>query len=214
MNGNERLHAMYEASGYSRWSKEPIQHPHPEVSTLGGQEGWSSHAVEVRRLRWHNDTRGSLVEAHRASWHDGRGAVEPRNTLGEVSQVYISTTVEGVVKGWHLHARQTDRFTVLRGSILLALYDIREHARAIHRKDRAAMPKVHELVLNAERGPSQVTVPAGWAHGWMALHGYGEAVVLNAVSHEYDGTDEWRRAANAGPAEGSWPYDWRRNRDG
>jgi hypothetical protein len=47
----------------------------------------------------------------------------------------------------------------------------------------------------------------------MALPGYGEAVVLNAVSVEYDGTDEWRRDAHAGPFRGV-EYLWRRSRDG
>jgi hypothetical protein len=46
----------------------------------------------------------------------------------------------------------------------------------------------------------------------MAL-GSEEAWVMNAVSHEYDGMDEYRREAHSGPFEGV-PYDWRRSRDG
>lgn len=210
----KELHETYELIGYTRWSKEKIAYPQPEVTRFGGQQNGSSSPIEVRRLRWHSDKRGSLVEAHRASWHGCIAAENGTPTPGEVAQVYISTTAEGVVKGWHLHARQTDRFTVLRGSIVLALYDVREHLEAIRRADPHGMPKVHEVVLHAERSSSQVTVPPGWAHGWMALPGYGEAAVLNAVSMEYDGTDEWRRDAHAGPAGGAWPYDWRRNRDG
>jgi dTDP-4-dehydrorhamnose 3,5-epimerase len=171
----------------------------------------NAHPVQVRGLRWHTDARGGLVEVHRRSWHGDLRPGEAAATPGEVAQVYVSTTAEGVVKGWHLHARQSDRFTVLRGSIVLGLYDLLAHQSAIRLGE--ALPPVHELVLHAERNPSQVVVPPGWAHGWMALPGYGEAHVLNAVSHEYDGTDEWRRDAHAGPCAGVH-HEWRRSRDG
>lgn len=209
---NDDIATIYEAQGYTRWATSPQQHPLPVVRTLGGTEPWHAHPVEVRPLRWHVDARGALVELHRVSWHRERlpGEVQlPRR--GEVAQVYVSTTAEGVVKGWHLHAQQSDRFTVLRGAVLLALYDLRAHDRATRLS--YALPPVHEVVLHPERNPAQVVVPPGWAHGWMALPGYGEAHVLNAVSHEYDGTDEWRRDAHAGPAVGKG-YEWRRSRDG
>jgi len=206
------IHLMYQDAGYLRWASVPQQVQPPSFRTLGGTEPWHARPIEVRPLRWHVDARGALVELHRTSWHQKRlpGEVQlPRR--GEVAQVYASTTAEGVVKGWHLHAQQSDRFTVLRGAVLLALYDLRAHNRASRLGDE--LPPVHEVMLHAERNAAQVIVPPGWAHGWMALPGYGEAHVLNAVSHEYDGTDEWRRNAHAGPATGK-DYDWRRSRDG
>lgn len=203
---------LYEQAGFTQWATSPQHHPQPTVRSLGGTDPWHASAVEVRPLRWHVDARGALVELHRASWHR---AVLPHEVQlprrGEVAQVYVSTTAEGVVKGWHLHARQSDRFTVLRGAVLLALYDVRAHSRATRLGE--PLPTVHEVVLHPERNAAQVVVPPGWAHGWMALPGYGEAWVLNAVSHEYDGTDEWRRDAHAGPCDGQ-QYEWRRSRDG
>jgi dTDP-4-dehydrorhamnose 3,5-epimerase len=202
---------LYEAHGYTRWADIPQRPPHPVSRTIGGSDQWNSPAIQVRPLRWHADARGGLVEIHRRSWHHDMRLQEHRSTPGEVAQVYVSTTAEGVVKGWHLHAKQTDRFTVLRGAVVLALYDVRAHDRAC--ATWQPLPSVVEVMLHAERNPSQVVVPPGWAHGWMALHGYGEAHVLNAVSEEYDGTDEFRRDAHAGPCAGV-QYEWRRSRDG
>lgn len=202
---------LYAAMGYQQWATSPQHHPQPTVRSLGGTELGNASPVEVRPLRWHVDARGALVELHRRSWHRDMRPEGARPTQGEVGQVYVSTTAEGVVKGWHLHARQTDRFTVLRGSVLLAVFDVMAAAEAS--KAGEPPPPVHEVVLHPERNAAQVVVPPGWAHGWMALPGYGEALMLNAVSHEYDGTDEWRRDAHAGPWLGQ-QYEWRRSRDG
>lgn len=208
---NERLE-LYQQVGFTQWATSPQHHPHPQTHTLGGTGPEHASPVQVRPLRWHVDARGALVELHREEWHRPSPAGEVRlRRRGEVAQVYVSTTAEGVVKGWHLHARQSDRFTVLRGAVLLALYDVRAHAQAVLLGGE--LPPVHEVLLHPERNAAQVVVPPGWAHGWLALPSYGEAWVLNAVSHEYDGTDEWRRGAHEGPCFGK-EYEWRRNRDG
>lgn len=209
---DEQTANLYQQAGFAQWATSPQPHPHPQARTLGGTEPGAASPAQVRPLRWHVDARGALVELHRRSWHGYTTTENGTPTPGEVAQVYVSTTAEGVVKGWHLHARQSDRFTVLRGAVLLALYDVRLHAQHLLRGS-PMLPPVHELVMHPERNAAQVVVPPGWAHGWMALPGYGEALVLNAVSHEYDGTDEWRRDAHAGPCVGK-DYEWKRNRDG
>jgi len=210
---NDKTAKLYKQAGFAQWATSPQHHPHPQVRTLGdGIEAGHASPVQVRPLCWHVDARGALVELHRCSWHGCIATDDGTPTPGEVAQVYVSTTAESVVKGWHLHARQSDRFTVLRGAVLLALYDVQAHAQAVL-LGSPMLPSVHEVLLHPERNAAQVVVPPGWAHGWMALPGYGEALVLNAVSHEYDGMDEWRRDAHAGPCVGK-DYEWRRNRDG
>jgi dTDP-4-dehydrorhamnose 3,5-epimerase len=142
-------------------------------------------------LTWHLDARGGLVELFRGSWTLGY-CEEP------CRQVYISATSPGVVKAWHMHEKQTDRFILVRGRLLVVLC-----------RD-GAPPK--EYVLDANKTPRLLVVPPFTAHGWMAL-GNEEAWVLNLVSEEYTGMDEMRRP----PHEGPWPdvaYVWRRNRDG
>ena len=116
----------------------------------------------------------------------------------------MSTTRPGVVKGWCTR-EQTARFVVVRGSVMVGLCDL-----TLPREEW----QVREVVLDSQRGPKILTIPPGVAHGWMALdHEDGESWVMNLCSREYDGTDEWRRPAHAGPAPGV-EYNWRQSRDG
>ena len=124
---------------------------------------------------------------------------------GHVGQAYISTTQAGVVKGWHLHAHQTDRFVCLRGSILLATCDLRG-------SDPLARHPVITRVMEPTRGSECVIIPPGVAHGWRAL-GDCESWILNLCSHEYNGTDEWRRGPHRGP-NNDQPFVWDMEVDG
>ena len=183
------LRHLYALLGYRQHASTPQVPVAPLMRQLG--------RAEVRPLHWHSDARGALVELHRDSWCQGTPAVQ------QVAQVYASATSVGVAKGWHLHAVQTDRFTCLRGRVLLALCDLTDPE-----------PKVQRVLMEAVRSPVQVVVPPGVAHGWVALpSGDGEAWILNTVSHEYDGTDEWRRPAHAGPTP-ALHYDWHATSDG
>lgn len=154
-------------------------------------------------LTWHEDQRGAFMELFRQSWVTPRGRGFDGPDDGFARQVYISSTLPGVVKAWHVHAIQTDRFAVVRGAVVLGLYDL-----------PSSPEKVTTIILNASRQPKTVMIPPGVAHGWMALpHPDGEAWIVNMCSHEYDGTDEWRRDARTGPS-GSMAYDWRSSVDG
>jgi dTDP-4-dehydrorhamnose 3,5-epimerase len=195
--------------GYRPHATAEIHHPGPALDRAILSDAVADRSVGSHRLAWHSDARGALIEVVRAS------------EVGSIAQVYLSATRPGVVKGWHLHLRQTDRFFVVRGRVIVAVcpIPIRIDHRQIwqgstpERFSRAEpMPVISEFLLDAERAPIRVTIPPGYAHGWMAL-GSEEAWVLNAVSHEYDGMDEYRRDAHSGPFEGV-PYDWRRSRDG
>lgn len=140
------------------------------------------------------DSRGSLVEVFRAAWTRHRGGER-------VAQAYLSTTYADVVKGWHLHREQTDRFACVAGRVVVALYDLRPDGH----------PSVVEVALSAQY-PQLLVIPPGVAHGW-SNPGPGDATILNLVSHEYDGSDEYRRPADRGPDVGV-DYDWRHRRDG
>ena len=146
-------------------------------------------SVSVFPVTWHLDTRGGLAEMHRHS------------EAGPARQVYVSSTLPNVVKAWHLHKVQTDRFTCVRGRVLLCVCDL-----------TAERPEVHEIIMDAVTSPVLVTIPPLVAHGWMNI-GNEESWILNCVSHEYTGADEFRRAANSGPVHGI-PYNWRQSRDG
>lgn len=161
----------------------------------------------LRRGVRHLDARGSLFECYRDSWpndvHDGDLSEKRPKGHGGVAQAYLSETLPGVAKGWHVHLQQTDRFVCVRGRVLVGLFSLRLEPR----ESRI----VTEVVLDAEV-PGTLTIPPGVAHGWVAL-GNEPSVVLNLVSREYDGSDEYRRDAAYGPVDGV-AYDWHRRRDG
>ena len=156
-----------------------------------GQSFGSSDIVS-HTSRWHLDRRGGLVELYRRSWagiwHEEK-----------MRQCYISTTHQGVVKGWHVHPEQTDRFFAVRGAVMLVMADLRRE----HKSGYVS------IVLDSRRAHRTVLVPPGVAHGWVALeHADGEAWILNMCSHEYDGTGEFRKPAMEAPCHWLPPYDW------
>lgn len=144
-------------------------------------------------LAWRPDARGGILECWRESWgvHDG------------CRQVYLSETLPGVVKAFHLHRIQTDHFVCIAGRVLLVLFDDREGSRTRGR--------VEEHVLSLDRAPLAVTIPPGVVHGWKAIS-EAPAIVLNAVTREYDGSDEIRRPPDQ-PAPDVF-YHWHARRDG
>mgnify|MGYP003659281633 CR=1 FL=1 len=193
--------------GFVRHHEEPMPTPANPLKGQGRNTAsgvWEPDPQEspVLNLKWHNDVRGSLVELYRQSWigyNKTQGA--PNET---VRQVYISTTRPGVVKGWHVHAKQTDRFICVRGSVLLCTWWL---------DDRPGLITVQERILSADRDMVSVHVPPGMVHGWKAL-GNEEAWVLNLCSREYDGMDEFRKSPHAPLVEGDNPYNWNRRVDG
>lgn len=194
--------------------------------------------VEVHRESWARlfDACGVVGEDAATEHVD---AADPEAARAPTRQVYLSATEPGAVKGWHLHLRQTDRFVCVRGRVRLVLVDLRgwdpggpsgrkvakqiEEAQVRGRGPAWNAPHdVGELdglvptwsaVLGIDRAPVRVEIPPGVAHGWRALGGE-EALVLNCVSEEYDGSDE-RRCDPHGPvAPGLPPFDWLKRLDG
>ena len=151
----------------------------------------------AHKVKWHLDRRGGLAELFRSSWCDGEGNVIC-DKEDRIQQVYVSTTHPGVVKGWHVHPEQTDRFFAVRGAVLLVMIDLtKEDSQYI------------EVVLDSRREQQTVVVPPGFAHGWIALdHSDGEAWVINMCSHEYTGDNEFRKPAKAAPCSWVRPYEW------
>lgn len=183
MNENQQLAARH---GYTQQHYRPISLPEPRVH-------WQPTHATID-LKWILDERGGLMELMRASWC--ALAVDASTYAG---QAYISATEPDVVKAWHLHAKQYDRFVCVRGRVVLGLCDLRTS-------------EVSRVVLDAEKSPKVVIIPPGVAHGWKCL-GSTESWILNLVSHEYDGTDEYRRPADAGPTA-DIDFDWHARVDG
>jgi dTDP-4-dehydrorhamnose 3,5-epimerase len=142
----------------------------------------------------HGDLRGSFRELWRAS---GFGALDPRlagRPEATFTQANLSTSSPGVLRGLHLHRRQLDHWIVTEGRALVALVDVRPlTARTAERP----IVEVREAPVD-----STVTIPAGVAHGFLALEPL-ELVYL--VTNEFDGTDELGFAWDDPLAAVPWP---------
>jgi dTDP-4-dehydrorhamnose 3,5-epimerase len=142
----------------------------------------------------HGDLRGSFRELWRASAFgalDSRLAGRPEPAF---TQANLSTSSPGVLRGLHLHRRQLDHWIVTAGRALVALVDARPLVEGT--ADRPIV-EVREALVD-----STVTIPAGVAHGFLALEPL-ELVYL--VTNEFDGTDELGFAWDDPLAAVPWP---------
>ena len=148
--------------------------------------------VEVKGLRWIPDERGRLLEILRCD-----DAI-----FRQFGQVYVTTTLPGVVKAWHYHKRQDDYFTCLRGMVKLVIYD--------NRPDSPTHATLNEFYLGEFR-PEVIVVPRLCYHGWKCVS-QEEAFILNCVTEPYNHKepDEFRLDPHD---NGIIPYGWER-RDG
>ena len=75
--------------------------------------------VVARKLNLITDDRGWLMEILRRDW----------DVFKEFGQVYVTTAYPHVVKAWHMHKKQIDHISCLKGTIKLALYDNRVNSK-------------------------------------------------------------------------------------
>jgi dTDP-4-dehydrorhamnose 3,5-epimerase len=131
----------------------------------------------VRKLTAHLDERGRLTEIFRAS-DDPRG----------FGQAYVTTCAAGVIKAWHRHRLQWDRWFCVAGAAKVGIHD------GIN----------SQTVILAADHPQLLIIPAGLYHGFTPCHGHREAAILNLPSREYDpaNPDEER----IGPLD--LPFQW------
>lgn len=118
--------------------------------------------VEYRHLTVHPDSRGSVRETYRESWFP---AVPP------VKQLVRSESVPKTLRAMHAHKRQWDIWHFVSGSALVALYEPSGRLKWV----RGDNTKV-------------IAIPPGVAHGFYTETG---AVLMYALTEEYDGTDEF-----------------------
>jgi dTDP-4-dehydrorhamnose 3,5-epimerase len=157
----------------------------------------SGAASAIPGVRWgavarHADERGSFRELWRAGWfadQAGRGAPEP-----PFVQANLSTSAAGVLRGLHLHRRQLDFWVVAAGRALVALVDARPLLEGT-----GARPIVETREIAAD---ATVTIPAGVAHGFLALEPLQLAYFVTA---EYDASDELGFAWDDALAAVPWP---------
>ena len=142
--------------------------------------------VLTKALRVIPDHRGKLMECLRAD----------DELFVKFGQFYVTTTLPGVVKGWHLHDLQFDNIVCVKGMITIALYDVREGSPTLGEVDEFSI---------GEDNPLLVRVPPGLWHGWKCVSPE-EAYIVNAPTevYVYDSPDQRELPLDTPEI----PYDW------
>lgn len=120
--------------------------------------------AKITPLTIHADGRGRLTEIFKSS-NDDYG----------FGQVYITTCSIGVIKAWHRHEKQVDRWFCIKGAAKLGLYNEETNEQ--------------QTVILSEVIPQLVTIPAGIWHGFTSIWGHMEATILNIPSQEYNSSN-------------------------
>ncbi|HEY5388700.1 MAG TPA: dTDP-4-dehydrorhamnose 3,5-epimerase family protein [Thermoleophilia bacterium] len=153
--------------------------------------------VMTKKLKVIPDERGHLMECLRN---------DDELFIG-FGQFYMTTTLPGVVKGWHLHDAQHDNIVCVKGMIKLVLFDGRGaagDAAAPGQKPSPTAGRIDEFFLG-EHNPLLVRVPPGLWHGWKCVS-TEEAYIVNAPTevYKYDAPDQLELPHDSSAI----PYDW------
>jgi len=138
------------------------------------------HSIKVNR-----DKRGILVETLKNDWIDVYNSVKM-----PFAQNYYSKTPPGEARDidqWHYHPKkQIDRFVVVSGDIIVALYDWRKNSKT---KRKLNLFKMGES--NGDNGQYLLLIPQNVLHGFQ-VNGVKEAIILNFPTTLYDPAEEGR----------------------
>lgn len=142
--------------------------------------------VEVVPLRRIPDERGTVMHMLKRT--------DPH--FREFGEIYFSTVYQGVVKGWHRHARMALNYACVHGRIKLVLYD-----------DREGSPSRGEL-MELFLGPDNYALVVIPENVWNGFKGMApESIVANCATLPHDpvaaGTERLSPFARD-----VIPYDW------
>lgn len=142
------------------------------------------HDVLVVPLRQIPDERGKIM-------HMLRSDDKHFERFGEI---YFSVGYPGVIKGWHVHSRQTQNYAVISGMIKLVLYDPREGS--------PTKGEVQELFAG-EDNYCLVRIPPGIYNGYKT-YGVKPSIVANCATEPHDSAEMQR----LDPFDSRIPYNW------
>ncbi len=126
--------------------------------------------VKLVKLQAWPDERGRFLETFRKEWFPERE--------WKVIQTNCSYSKANVLRGLHYHHQQVDYWFVVRGTIRMALVDLR----------RSSPTRGASQILEIDAdNPTGVLIPVGIAHGFVALT---DATLTYLVDNYYDGNDE------------------------
>jgi len=140
--------------------------------------------VIIYPLKVNRDKRGILVESLKINWEKVYGKNRP------FTQCYYSITKPGVARDtdrWHCHpTKQEDRFVIIKGDIVIALYDWRKKSETYGRLNLFPVGE-----LQGDNGQYLVLLPINVLHGFKVI-GKEPAVLINFPTQLYDPKEEGR----------------------
>lgn len=134
-------------------------------------------------LKVNRDKRGVLVETLKTNWDRIYNQKRP------FAQNYYSMTNSGTARDndqWHIHKLQEDRFIVVSGDIVVAMYDLRSQKKTFRLLNLFKMGQG-----NGDNGQYLLLIPKNVLHGFCVL-GKSPAILLNFPTRLYDPNDEGR----------------------
>lgn len=137
--------------------------------------------VVMHPYKVNEDISGILVETMRRDWTDVYGQGR------EFFMQYYSETPSGMArdeKVWHYHPTvQDDRFSVVKGEIVVAIGDNRE--------DSETKGLLNLFYINARENPYMVLIPRRTLHGFMVVSP-DPAILINFPTGLYNPQEEGR----------------------
>jgi len=117
--------------------------------------------VKIIQLKQISDERGKIMHMLRCN--------DPH--FDKFGEIYFSVAYPGVIKGWHLHTKQTQSYAVISGMIKLVLFD--------ERKDSKTKGELMEL-FTGEDNYQLIVIPFGVVNGYKTI-GVKPAIVANCA---------------------------------
>jgi dTDP-4-dehydrorhamnose 3,5-epimerase len=137
--------------------------------------------VVIHPYKVNQDASGILVETLKINWNDIYGPGR------EFFQQYYSETPSGLARDenlWHYHPTvQDDRFSVVKGEIIVAIGDNRE--------DSETNGLLNLFYINARKNPYMVLIPRRTLHGFMVVS-KEPAILINFPTGLYNPQEEGR----------------------
>ncbi|MCL5675864.1 MAG: dTDP-4-dehydrorhamnose 3,5-epimerase family protein [Patescibacteria group bacterium] len=175
-----------------------------DLITLDNQKNLIDGVV-LHQLKINRDQSGILSEVLKTNWNDIFGI-----TSYPFAQCYYSVTPSGGIRDkdlWHVHpTKQEDRFVIIRGEAIVAIYD--------SRKDSKTCGRLNLFQMGQENGDNNqflLLIPKNTLHGF-AVVSKNDVVLLNFPTSLYDVNEEGRishKEASAKFSDGSI-FSWER----
>ncbi|MFH0863840.1 MAG: dTDP-4-dehydrorhamnose 3,5-epimerase family protein [Candidatus Gottesmanbacteria bacterium] len=163
--------------------------------------------VILYKLNVHRDPRGILVETIRNDWLDVLNINLP------FAQSYYSITPSGTARDeelWHVHpTKQVDRFVVIKGNAVFAVYDWRDNSKTKNVLNLFMMGEG-----NGDNDQFLLIIPKNVLHGFCAI-GESPCYLINYPTALYDKSEEGRVSHNEVNIrlDDSSPFSWKTIRD-